>query len=93
MNNKMIPGYQLIDYFKKLKAKLDTNCINQFSVLIGNNLSIPVKNINIICEGPGFKIELYQEEDSLNPVIFDFVTGQAFRVMEYKNSMHVWILE
>lgn len=92
INNKMILGYQLIDYFKRLKGKFDSSYMNGFTILFGNNLTIPVKKINIIEDGPGFKIKLYQEEDSLNPVRFDFVAGQAFKVMEHKNSMHIWIL-
>ena len=95
INNKTIHGYQLKDYFKKLKDKLDTNSKDEFTITFGNNLSIPVKKIDAIDknEGPEYEIKLYQEEDSLNPVRFNFVTGQAFRIMESNNSMRIWRLE
>lgn len=91
MNTKTIRGYQLKDYLLKLRDKLDQNCITQFSILFDNNLSIPVKKININDEGSSYEIKLYQEKDSLNPVTFNFVTGQAFKIMEFKNSMRIWI--
>lgn len=91
INNKTIRGYQLKDYLMKLMGKLDQNCMDQFTILFDNNLSIPVKKINIIDEGSSYEIKLYQDKDSLNPVTFNFVTGQAFKVMEFKNSMRIWI--